>query len=67
MALDVAQRLLRIGKASAPAITRSNAARSKELQRSGLELVVAASHAANNCLIDALLLALLMNNVWATL
>eukprot|EP00438_Fugacium_kawagutii_P033974 Skav228932 [mRNA] locus=scaffold2181:248822:258688:+ [translate_table: standard] len=59
IAMDLAQRLLRIAGANVPTYTKSNARRLKELAAQGLALHVASPHGANNCLIDALLLGML--------
>eukprot|EP00438_Fugacium_kawagutii_P012955 Skav231714 [mRNA] locus=scaffold1306:362022:371836:+ [translate_table: standard] len=59
VAMDLAQRLLRIAGMNVPTRTKSNQERLRELEREGLRLEVAQSHGVNNCLIDSLILGML--------
>ena len=63
VAMDVAERLLRIAGANVPVKMMTNSRRLKELAAQGLHLKVASSHGANNCLIDSLLLGLVLKGL----
>ena len=63
VAMNVAERLLRIAGANVPTKMTTNADRLRELAQQDLHLKIASSHGENNCLIDSLLLGLMMIGV----